>query len=122
MSLAYLLDENLPGRVVRAIQRHNLTGELPLDAVRVGDLPELPLGADDSMVLLWAESANRILISEDKHTLPNHLENHLAAGRHSPGVFLVRPATSLSDLIEYLALVAHLTEPFEWQDRVTFIP
>ena len=122
MSLAHLLDENLPGRVVRAIQRHNLTGELPLDAVRVGDLPELPLGADDSMVLLWAESANRILISEDKHTLPNHLENHLAAGRHSPGVFLVRPATNLSDLIEYLALVAHLTEPFEWQDRVTFIP
>ena len=121
MSLSYLLDENLPGRVVRAIQRHNLTGELPLDAVRVGDLPELPLGADDSLVLLWAESASRILISEDKHTLPNHLENHLAARRHSPGVFLVRPATSLSDLIEYLALVAHLTEPFKWQDRVTFI-
>ena len=122
MSLAFLLDENLPKRVVRAIQRHNLTGELPLDAVRVGDLPELPLGADDSMVLLWAESANRILISEDKHTLPNHLDNHLASGHHSPGVFLVRPATSLSDLIEYLALVAHLTEPFEWKDRVTFIP
>ena len=122
MSLAFLLDENLPGRVVRAIQRHNLTGELPLDAVRVGDLPDLPLGAEDSMVLLWAESANRILISEDKHTLPNHLEDHLAAGRHSPGVFLVRPATSLPELIEYLALVAHLTEPFEWQDRITFIP
>jgi len=122
MSLAFLLDENLPRRAVRAIQRHNLTGELPLDAVRVGDLPELPLGADDSMVLLWAESASRILISEDKHTLQNHLEDHLAAGRHSPGLFLVRPATSLSNLIEYLALVAHLTEPFEWQDRVTFIP
>ena len=122
MSLTFLLDENLPGRVVRAIQRHNLTGELLLDIVRVGDLPELPLGADDSMVLLWAESANRILISEDKHTLPNHLETHLAAGRHSPDVFLVRPATRLSDLIEYLALIAHLTERFEWQDRVTFIP
>lgn len=122
MSLAFLLDENLPGRVVRAIQRHNLASELPLDAVRVGDMPELPLGVDDSTVLLWAESAGRILISEDKHTLPNHLDVHLAAGRHSPGVFLVRPAISLSALIEYLALVAHLTEPFEWQDRVTFIP
>ena len=90
--------------------------------MRVGDLPELPLGADDTMILLWAESASQILISEVKHTLPNHLQNHLAAGHHSPGVFLVRPAISLSDLIEYLALVAHLTEPFEWQDRVTFIP
>lgn len=122
MSLTFLLDENLPGRVVRAIQRHNLASEMPLDAVRVGDMPELPLGADDPTVLLWAESAGRILISEDKHTLPNHLEVHLAAGRHSPGVFLVRPTISLPAFIEYLVLVAHLTEPFEWQDRVTFIP
>lgn len=122
MSLTFLLDENLPGRVVRAIQRHNLASDMPLDAVRVGDMPELPLGADDPTVLLWAESAGRILISEDKHTLPNHLEVHLAAGRHSPGVFLVRPTISLPAFIEYLVLVAHLTEPFEWQDRVTFIP
>ncbi len=122
MSLEFLLDENLPGRVIRAIQRHNLTNEMPLDAVRVGDTPELPLGADDLTVLLWAESAGRILISEDKHTLPKHLDNHLASGRHSPGVFLVRPETSLAELIEYIALISHLTEPFDWQDRVTFIP
>jgi hypothetical protein len=38
MSLAFLLDENVPGRVVRAIQRHNLLGDLHLDAVRVGDI------------------------------------------------------------------------------------
>ena len=122
MSLAFLLDENLPGRVVRAIHRHNLTGAFFLDAMQVGDISEIPRGADDPTVLRWAESAGRILVSEDKHTLPNHLHDHLAAGRHSPGVFLVRPSTGLADLIEYLSLVAHLTEPFEWQDRITFVP
>ena len=93
MSLTFLLDENLPGRVVRAIQRHNLASEMPLDAVRVGDMPELPLGADDPTVLLWAESAGRILISEDKHTLPNHLEVHLGRDGIHPACFSIgRPS------------------------------
>jgi predicted nuclease of predicted toxin-antitoxin system len=122
MSLAFLLDENLPMRVVRAIQRFNLTADMPIDALRVGDVSELPLGADDQTVLLWAESAGRILVSEDKHTLPDHLDVHLAMGRHCPGVFLVRPGIGLLDVVEFLSLVAHLTEPFEWRDRVSFIP
>ncbi len=122
MTLAYLLDENLPMRVVRAVQRFNLTTEMPIDAMRVGDISELPLGADDQAVLIWAESAGRILVSEDKHTLPDQLDRHLATGRHSPGVFLVRPGIGLPDLVEFLSLVAHLTEPFEWRDRVSFIP
>ncbi len=50
MALAYLLDENLPMRVVRAIQRFNLATDMPIDALRVGDVSELPLGADDQSV------------------------------------------------------------------------
>ncbi len=122
MTLAYLLDENLPMRVVRAIQRFNLTTEMPIDALRVGNVSELPLGADDQSVLIWAESVGRILVSEDKHTLPDHLDRHLAMGRHCPGVFLVRPGIGLLEVVEFLSLVAHLTEPFEWRDRVSFIP
>ena len=95
---------------------------MPIDFIRVGGITELPLGADDQAVLIWAESAGRILVSEDKHTLPDQLDRHLAMGRHSPGVFLVRPGIGLPDLVEFLSLVAYVSEPFEWRDRVSFIP
>jgi hypothetical protein len=47
MPLRYLLDENQRGVLWHVIQRHNARGVDPIDAVRVGDLPELPLGADE---------------------------------------------------------------------------
>jgi hypothetical protein len=85
MPIRFLLDEHLRGPLWHAIGRHNLGGGLPLDVARVGDPPDLPLGADDSAILLWAERENRILITEDKHTIAIHLAGHCQAGHHSPG-------------------------------------
>lgn len=51
MTLRYLLDEHLRGPLWRAIQWHNNSGVYPLDVVRVGDPPELPLGSDDPTLL-----------------------------------------------------------------------
>ena len=122
MPLAFLLDENLPRRVSVAIERHNLTCETPIDAVSVGEKSAPQRGSDDASILVWAETFGHILISEDRNTLPKHLGEHLALGRHSPGVFLVRPGIRMADLIGYLSLVSQLSEPTEWDNRVTFIP
>jgi hypothetical protein len=61
--LRYLLDENLRGRLWQAIGVHNQTGAYPIDVVRVGDPPDLPLGSLDPDILLWAEREGRILVS-----------------------------------------------------------
>jgi hypothetical protein len=117
MPLAYLLDENQRGLLWRYIQRHNLTRDLPIDAIRVGDAPDLPLSSDDRAVLLWAERENRILVSQDRKTLAKHLSAHLAAGHRSPGIFQVR-STSL----QFLLCAAYASEPGEWENRMAFIP
>lgn len=122
MALAFLLDENVPGRVRRAIQRHNTSGDYPLDVVRVGEPADLPLSADDPAVLLWTEREGRILVTEDKRTMPVHLAAHLQAGHNSPGVFLIRPGSSIPLLVEFLALVAHASKPEEWRDRIEYVP
>ena len=122
MPLFFLLDENLPARVFRAIQRHNESEALALDAVCVGQFSDLPLSSDDGTVLRWADREGRILITEDKSTMPSHLEEHLLAGRHSPGVFLVRQGTPIPALIEFLVLAAHASEPAEWENRIEYIP
>ena len=122
MALTFLLDENIRASLFRAIQRHNHVGQDRLDVVQVGYSMDLPLSADDRAILQWAEREGRILVTEDKHAMPRHLEQHLEDGHHSPGVFLVRPGTSIPSLLEFLILVAHASKPDEWRDRIEFIP
>lgn len=88
MAIRFLLDEHLRGVLWNAIERHNRLGGLPIDAVRVGDPADLPLGSDDAVILAWAEKENRILVTLDRHTMSGNLAQHLATGRHSPGVFI----------------------------------
>lgn len=122
MSLRFVLDENLRGPLWRTILRQNRSGGYQLDVVRVGDLPDLPLGSTDDEILQWCEKEARILVSFDKATLAGHLAHHLKAGRHSPGIFMLHRSSRLSQVAAYLALIAQASEPWEWQNRIEFIP
>jgi hypothetical protein len=121
MALRYLLDENQRGLLWRALQRHNTRVLDPVDVVRVEDHPDLPLGSTDPEILVWAEREGRILVSYDKATLAGHLNDHLSAGHHSPGVFLIRRNSTLSQLVLFLVLAAYASDPLEWQDRIEFM-
>jgi hypothetical protein len=122
MALRFVLDENQRGLLWRAIVRHNQLGVNPVDAVRVGDADDLPLGASDPEILLWCEREDRILVSFDKATLAGHLAAHLNAGRHAPGILMLRHGGRLSQVVQHMALVAHASESWEWSDRIEFIP
>jgi hypothetical protein len=121
MPLAFLLDENLPRSIWNAIQRHNEEGQEFLDVTRVGEIAELPLGTDDGSILLWSEQHNRLLITQDKRTMPGHLTDYLDSGGHSPGIFMLRTGITTSHFIEYLVLVAYASESMEWRDRIEYI-
>jgi hypothetical protein len=122
MPLAFVLDENLRGPLWQAILRHNLRGNYPLNVVRVGDLDDLPLSFDDTKILAWAEANGRLLITEDRHTMAIHLQHDLQAGRHSPGILVARGDVPMRDLVECLSLIAHVGEPAEFSDVITYVP
>ena len=122
MPLRFLLDEHLRGRLWHALERHNRTGGAPIDAIRVGDLPDLPLGTLDPDILLWAEHNNRILLTLDIHTMPQYLAAHLTAGHQSPGVFVIRGGHSLGQVVTSLELVAHADDAADYLNQVVFIP
>src|SRR6266852_8081809 len=117
MALRYVLDEHLRGPLWRAIQWHNSLGVYPLDVVRVGDPADLPLGTGDPAILLWAEREQRILVTQDTDSMPTHLADHLAAGGHSPGVFMVRHHSTLPQILSFLRDAAYASELSEWQDQ-----
>src|SRR5436853_436652 len=97
MPLRFVLDEHLRGGGLwHAIQRHNAAGLSLIDALRVGDVPDLPLGASDTDLLQWAEANSRIVLTRDANTLPDTLKSHLQAGYASPGIVLLRKKTSIA--------------------------
>lgn len=123
MPLRYLLDEHLRGGGLwQAIQQHNTQSVQPLEAIRVGDSPDLPRGSTDPVILLWAEQHGRILLTLDRHTVPGYLANHLQAGRHSPGVLIVRRRCTLPQVLAALVLAAYARDPAYYQDRIEYIP
>jgi hypothetical protein len=122
MPLSFLLDEHLRGVLPQAIRHHNAAGAYVIDALCVGDPPDLPLGSVDPDILIWAERNGRILVSQDKTTMPGHFAAHLGAGRHSPGVLILRTGFSLADIILALAMAAHAGFAADYLDQVKRIP
>lgn len=123
MALRFLLDEHLRGgRLWQAILHHNALGQDPLEVIRVGDTPDLPVGTADPDILLWAEREGRILVSRDKTTLPAILRLHLQAGHHCPGVFLIRSGSTVPQVLVFLVLAAYAGFATDFQDAVIHIP
>ena len=121
MPLRYLLDENQRGVLWHVIQRHNARGIDPIDTVRVGDVPDLPLGSDDPEILRWAEREQRILVTFDKSSLTRHLSEHLAAGHHCPGIFMVLADTKPIEVLDFLVVAAYASAPAEWLDWIKYL-
>ncbi len=122
MALRFLLDEHFRGDLWRAILHHNARSMVPIDAVRVGDPPDLPLSTPDADILAWAEHAGRLLVSRDRRTMIAELAEHLRAGHGSPGLFLVRPRSRLADVLAFLVEAAQAGDDDQWRDQATFIP
>ena len=116
MDIRFLVDEHLRGPLWHALASHNQRGAYPLDVVRVGDPADLPQGSTDRDILVWAERERRILISGDRRTLLGHFADHLSAGRHTPGLFLIRPLSTLSQIVDFMVAAAYASEASEWAE------
>jgi hypothetical protein len=93
----------------------------PIDAVRVGDMPDLPLGSDDAAILLWAEHEQRILVTFDKASMSRYLSEYIAAGHRCPGIFMVPSSSQPVRALEFLVLAAHASDPAEWIDWIKYL-
>jgi hypothetical protein len=45
-----------------------------------------PLGTPDPDLLIWIEAHRCLLVTNNRSSMPLHLADHLAAGRHVPGI------------------------------------
>ena len=96
MKPRFLLDEHINPAIQR--QLHRLAPTLEVLVVGQSDAPSK--GTSDPDLLIWLEENNYILVTENRSTIPVHLADHFAQGRHIPGVFWVRPNVNIGQIIE----------------------
>ncbi len=116
--VAFLFDEHIDPRFLTALRRRLPT----LDARGVGE-PQAPRrGTPDEQLLEFCEGDRRILITQDRASLPGHIRNHLTAGRTLWGVFVFPYRPAFGPTLEDLVLVAEATEAEEWIGQIWSLP
>lgn len=113
--LRLLADENFNGDAVDGV----LARRPELDLFRVQDVGLS--GVDDPGVLDWAAANNRILLTHDKATVPDHANDRVRDGRPMPGVFVAHRMT-VRDIIEEVLILDAASEMAEWADQVIYLP
>jgi hypothetical protein len=118
MKPRFLLDEHINRPIQRQLRRvdHNL------EVLAIGDEGAPEAGTADPDILKWIEENNYILVTENRSSLPKHLTDHFASGRHIPGLFWIRPDIGIGRLIEELYLIWSVSTADEYTDRTLFIP
>lgn len=117
MKLRYLLDENLSPRLTGALRRL----EPLIDVLRVGDHGTPPLGTLDPDILIYLAATRRLLVADNRKSMPQHLADHAAAGFRHWGVFVVRKDAPIGALADELQLYWEASEAEEWIDRTEWL-
>jgi Domain of unknown function (DUF5615) len=114
----FLLDENLPAWWPAAI----LAAQPQLRLWIIGDGIAPSKQTLDPAILTWCEANDAALLTNNRRSMPGHLADHVAAGGHVPGIFLVDPQVSLPVLATSLAFVAGASLVDQHVDQLTFLP
>jgi hypothetical protein len=116
--IRYLLDENVDPRLRSGI----LGRDSSLTVWTIGDPGAPDRTTLDPAILCWCEDNSFILVTNNRRSMPRHLQEHLAAGRHVPGIFLLGPNMGFGDAIDELLLIWEASDAAEYRDTIIYLP
>jgi uncharacterized protein DUF5615 len=116
--IKYLLDEHVNPRLRKALK------QLAPDIVvwRIGDPGTPHLGTLDPEILLWCEDCSFSLVTNNRVSMPVHLQDHLDAGHHVPGIFTLNLNMTIGETAEELVLIWGASEAEEYIDQINYLP
>jgi len=118
MTLKYLLDENVNPSYKIQLARNN-----PELVVWVVGEPNTPArGTLDPDILLWCEEYDFILVTNNRRSMPVHLQEHIDNSHHIPGIFILNYKLSIGQNIDELIFIAEASFEKEYQDQIVHLP
>ncbi|MBM3130346.1 MAG: hypothetical protein FJ009_17175 [Chloroflexi bacterium] len=89
---------------------------------RVGMVGVPPRGTPDPAILDWCEKHAFILVTNNRASMPPHLTDHLAQGRHIPGILVLNDKMSVNETLEELLLIWVASTESEYADKLLYLP
>ena len=117
-SVRYLLDEHIDPRLRTQLIRQ----ALDIVVWIIGDPGAPRRGTLDPDILLWCEAHGFTLVTSNRRSMPVHLQAHLAAGRHVPGILVSPSDMTMGAVLEQLLLIWGASESEEYQDLLLYLP
>ncbi len=116
--IRYLLDEN-----VNPILRAELLKREPnLTVWQIGMLGCPDYGTLDPDILIWCEENEFILVTNNRKSMPVHLQDHLAENRRATGIFVLSENMSVGETLGELLQNATASDLEEYRDLILYLP
>lgn len=115
MKIRFQADADFNQIIVKATLR--LEPSIDFQLAHVAGLASL----DDPDVLQLAAEQNRLLVSHDRKTMPNHFGQFILSNR-SPGLLVVSQKLPISQVAQELLLIWAASGPEEWVNRIRSLP
>lgn len=109
-------DENFHSAIIRGVKLRNPA----LDIVRVQDVGLSR--ASDPIILEWAASESRPLLTHDVNTMVHYAEKRIASGLWMAGLILVPQPFAMARIIEDVQLIAECGKPEELDGTWFYLP
>lgn len=116
MKIRFQADNDLHEDILRSVRRMQ-------PSIHFQRAPELNLhqGIDDQEVLRLCALENRMLVTHDRHTMPDHFISFIEA-QNSPGFFIVSRKLPIGKAAEWLVLYWETSEAEEYLNQIIDIP
>jgi hypothetical protein len=63
-----------------------------------------------------------VLVTNNRKSMPVHLQDNFAQNHHVPGIFILNPKLSIGQNIDELIFIAEASFENEYQDRIVHLP
>jgi hypothetical protein len=114
----FLFDENVPLVIPTQLRQ----AEPAIRFYTIGDGTAPNKGTPDADILSWIEANGYLLVTNNRATIPVHLQEHLARGHHVPGIVQLPKRMSIRLILEDLLLIYGASEPDEFKDQILYLP
>jgi hypothetical protein len=112
----FLADENFNNHILRALFQRDPT----LDIIRVQDVGLSAV--DDPLILEWAASDNRVLLTHDVETMTQFAYERLVENKVMPGLVEIDQMASIALIVEDLLILAQCGVEADVINQVLYLP
>ena len=115
---SFLFDENVPSMIAAFLRQ--TAPEIVVYTIGDGTAP--PKGTLDPDILVWIEENHCWLVTNNRASMPVHLNDHISQGKHIPGIIQLPRQMDIPLIIENLQLIWEASGPNEFRDQIVYLP